>query len=72
MGEIRRRVHTYAVDMLCPKCGEGIMRPEGRVVLLTSPPQYPHKCDKCGHIQSFFECYPRVEYEVIQDGCPDV
>lgn len=42
------------------------MRP-GNVVLATYPPQYPHECDRCGHAQTFYEIYPRIEYEDIEE-----
>lgn len=66
MGEIRRRVNTYSVDMLCPKCNSGNMRPRGGIVLMTSPPQYPHECENCGHVETFYQVYPRIEYEAVK------
>lgn len=65
MSEVRRQVKTFAVDMMCPKCGEGTMRPDGPFVLMTSPPKYPHICERCGYVESYYESYPRIEYEVI-------
>lgn len=67
MGEVRRKVETYSVDMICPKCGVGIMRPFGDIALTTCPPQFPHECQNCKNIETFFECYPRIEYKVIED-----
>ena len=67
MGEVRRKVETYSVDMICPMCGTGIMRPTGAFVVLTSPPQYPHECPNCGYVKSYLEVYPRIEYKVVED-----
>ena len=61
--EVRRQVKTYMVDMMCPVCKEGIMRPEGRMVLMTNPPQYPHRCSDCGHVETYHKCYPQIEYK---------
>ena len=67
MGEVRRQIRPYAVDMICNKCGVGIMRQEG-FELTSYPPQYQHKCENCGHTEMFDQCYPRIEYEVIVDN----
>ena len=47
MAEKRTEVRTIMVRLMCDKCGEGEMKPTG-VALMSHPPQYPHKCDKCG------------------------
>ena len=54
------------IDYLYDECGDGHMRPEG-YALLSSPPQYPHKCDKCGHEQTFKVSYPTTDFETINE-----
>jgi len=52
-----RQVNTQQVDQRCPTCGQGWMRPNG-VVQPTTPPQYEHSCNACGHTQIYGMRYP--------------
>ena len=54
-----RKVESTQVDEKCPKCGQGYMRPTG-IVLTSNPPQYPHKCQSCGHEQIYGMQYPYI------------
>ena len=45
----------------CALCG-GEYRPTD-VVCMSIPPQYPHRCDKCGHTINLDECYPKIVYK---------
>ena len=58
-------VKVRKVTIECEKCGVE-MFPTG-VTLMSDPPQYPHKCDKCGNTVNMMEIYPRIEYEKIAD-----
>lgn len=49
---------TLIVENVCDKCGKGKMRPHGNSVLSTYPPQYPHICKNCGHMESYSVTYP--------------
>lgn len=49
------------VDYTCDKCGKGQYRPDG-YALMSSPPQYPHECNECGHKATFKVKYPYIEY----------
>ena len=40
------------------------------VVFMTYPPQYPHKCNKCGTSATFNKKYPSIEYEEIDTSKP--
>jgi hypothetical protein len=63
MSETRTEVRPVEIDYVCDACGVGHMRSTG-ISLMSSPPQYPHKCDKCGAEQTFTNArYPRVMYE---------
>ncbi|WP_020469681.1 hypothetical protein [Zavarzinella formosa] len=52
-------LHTMAVLIRCDDCGIGEMTPTG-IMFMTHPPQYQHKCDKCGTERTFDERYPKV------------
>lgn len=39
------------VNHVCPKCGHGIMKLDGGIVLTSNPPQYRYQCDKCGYVE---------------------
>ena len=56
-----RNIQTQSVDERCPICGNkpngGWMRPNG-IVLMSNPPQYPHKCTSCNYEQTYSVQYP--------------
>lgn len=58
--DIEQRV--YKVSMRCDKCNKGFMIQTG-YVHLTYPAQYEHKCDDCGHIESYPIMYPTIRYK---------
>lgn len=66
VAEKRTEVRTFMVRLMCDKCGEGEMKPTG-VQLLSNPPQYPHRCDKCGFETTIRggKAYPRIDYEEV-------
>lgn len=55
----------------CILCG-GEYRSTG-AVYMSNPPQYHHRCDKCGHSIALDECYPKIVFveeqsrEVVQE-----
>jgi len=57
MGKMRLEAKTYIVKYRCDDCGKGIMTRED-MVLMSHPPQYPHKCDACGQRRNLDESYP--------------
>ncbi|WP_020474525.1 hypothetical protein [Zavarzinella formosa] len=59
MSEIEQEVKTFSVRYQCDDCGIGEMAPTG-IMFMTHPPQYPHKCDKCGTERTFAERHPKV------------
>ena len=62
MAESERRMATFEVRYDCDECGAGQMLPTG-VCLASNPPQCPHRCDRCGHKQTFTNVtYPRIVY----------
>lgn len=65
----KREVRTYKVELICDECGVPM---EFTGMMLTSyPPQYPHKCPKCGKHETVFECYPKIEYEYVDEEKDD-
>ncbi len=56
------KLEVRRVYLLCdmPSCrGEMVFT---GAVLMTSPPQYPHKCKKCGLEQVERRAYPTIDY----------
>lgn len=60
---IKVPVKVYKVYRACEKCGRGVYKRDGSIVLTAYPPQYPHKCDACGDMRTFPLEYPCIEYE---------
>lgn len=59
MSKVVRNIQTQQVDEQCSSCGKGFMRPTG-ISLLSTPPQYEHKCTNCSHKQHYSVRYPHV------------
>jgi hypothetical protein len=49
------------VDYICDKCNTGLMERSGPV-LMTSPPQYPHKCNHCADVKRLTKSYPEIRH----------
>lgn len=60
--EIKTEVKVYNVDMKCPQCHKGKMRPTG-VCFDLFPSTYPHKCTKCGYLENYHQTYPYITYD---------
>lgn len=60
--EVEREVETVLVKMKCDKCGKGFMEKSGETVLMTYPPQFPHKCNNCEHMENYTKQYPYIKY----------
>lgn len=65
MAEVKSEVKTFEIDMVCDKCGKGVMRPTGNALLLTYPIQYPHQCTNCGNIDIYTVQYPYIVEEKL-------
>lgn len=50
------------VAQKCDSCGEGYMQVTGESILMSDPPQFGHKCDKCDHTENFSTKYPTVDF----------
>lgn len=64
--EMVAEAKVLIVEMVCDECGKGTMRPHGDDILSTYPPQYPHKCDKCGCEKTYHTYYPKFKYIPIE------
>lgn len=64
MSEIKTEMKLFSVDMICDECNWGRMRPTG-VALMSNPPKYPHKCDRCGHEVTYDVRYPMNEAVIV-------
>lgn len=60
MTETKRRVAAFRVELKCSQC-DGHME-YTPVMLPTSPAQYPHRCDACGHSMILPMTYPYIEF----------
>ena len=60
------QVLSYQVQLKCKECGEGMMLDDSDNIMLASyPPQYKHKCDKCGCIELLTRIYPYIEQKLV-------
>ena len=67
--EEESEVKTVLVKMKCDKCKKGFMEKDGNVIFPSFPPQFPHKCNCCAHIENYTKQYPYVKYvTTIHDG----
>lgn len=57
---------VFQVLMICDKCGKGEMRQTG-TVLMSNPPQYPHKCVVCGNTENLLHRYPYQRLVAIEE-----
>ena len=69
---VKRNVKTVKVSMQCDKCKTGIMERDGNTVLTTYPPQYPHKCNNCGHVENYTVEYPYLDVEPIEEDIEEL
>lgn len=58
--EVKEEVKTYQVRMTCNRCKQGEMIPTG-IMLVAG--QYDHKCNCCGHRETYKVIYPVIRYE---------
>lgn len=65
--EVIKEVKVVEVNMKCDECNEGLMEPVGNNVLMTNPPKYPHKCNKCGYRENYTRIYPYQKYVPVEE-----
>lgn len=59
--ELVQDTKVLLVYQQCDKCKEGFMEEEEtemRIDLAVYPPRFPHKCNNCGHVESYLKSYP--------------
>jgi hypothetical protein len=69
--KVIKKLEIILVDEQCNVCETGYMRPRQQM-LLSSPPKYPHKCNICGHIETYNKIYPYKDYQEIPQECEPV
>ena len=53
----------YKFYLFCDECGTKMKRYGVRLDIY--PPQYPHKCPKCGAVQKALKSYPDTVYKPV-------
>lgn len=61
--EIKLPIETFQIHYVCDKCEKGLMKTHGSPYI-TSPRQFPHKCENCGHTENFLHKYPYIKQVV--------
>lgn len=59
----KTEVKVFVEELYCDECGGKMFMDKIAGVLLTYPPQYPHKCVNCGKTIIMNKCYPDTIYE---------
>lgn len=65
MKEQEAEVRTFVVRAMCEQCNGGEMEPT-ITVLISHPPQYPHKCNFCGHVENLRDSYPLTRHKEVK------
>lgn len=58
-------VKPIGIKYICDTCNEGEMIPTGENNWLTNPPNFNHKCNKCGKELLLSDKYPIIRYKEI-------
>lgn len=69
MAKTEKKVQAVTIDYGCDKCGSGFMRYTG-LSLSSHPPQFVHRCNKCGYEETYRESYPHIEYRTVDSPEP--
>lgn len=67
MAEREYPIQPVGVEYVCDACGQGTVELTG-VMLASDPPQWPHKCNHCGHQVNLRDKYPTVRYRAAKGG----
>ncbi len=59
-------VKCYGEKYICDKCKEGEMLATGDNIMLTMPPKFKHKCNKCGEETYLLEKYPAIRFKIVE------
>ena len=69
MSERETKVETYQVRLFCDGCADSEMEFTG-AVLMSNPPQYPHRCPNCGKVTHERTKYPLTRHKEIGEVEP--
>lgn len=48
----RTEVKTFKEEVICSRCGGGVMESVNNIST-SNPPKYVHKCNRCGYTDTF-------------------
>jgi len=65
MSEKTFEVKPVLVEYFCDKaeCGGEVLLDQNSAVLTSHPPQYTHRCERCGEVYRFTKAYPIIDYK---------
>lgn len=69
---IRTPVRSVRVDMICPKCSRGRMRPnalpdaDGQVRKASYSSRHYHSCNECRYVAGYVNVFPYIEHTEIK------
>ena len=69
--ERKFEVRPVGVQYICEFCNEGQMLVQHRVVKIediAGPHMFDHVCNNCGKHMQLPQAYPKIEWEVLDDG----
>ncbi len=74
MSERTVEVKVVKTILMCEECKLGEMLPTGGTMLMTSPPQMPHRCNQCKAKTNISgTSYPRIRYEdIVPEETPEL
>ena len=62
-----KELRRYEVRQMCNQCDWWEMEHTG-IVLTSNPAQYPHKCNKCWEMETFYDnSYPKKTYKYLDE-----
>lgn len=62
---VETELKMFEINYQCDICHDGIMVRSDDLMLMSCPPQYNHKCNKCGAEERFSVIYPYTAYEKL-------
>ena len=70
--EFNRPLKMFMTHMQCPLCDGEMLYKETNEILTAWPPQFLHRCSKCGHTEKYDNIYPYVNYSEENDEDNDL
>lgn len=61
--EKKIKLKVYKIIKECPECKKGSMLSSQKAGPFTHLNPYDHRCDQCGHPETYHKAYPEIKYE---------